>query len=73
MAHHRREQWILWPFKAFWHLIAAIVLLTGRLLAVVLGAALMLVGVIVSLTIVGAIVGIPLAVIGLLIILRGLF
>jgi hypothetical protein len=73
MAKHRRWRWIVWPFKAFWHLIAAIVRLTGRLLAVVLGAALMLVGVVVSLTIVGAIVGIPLAVIGLLIILRGLF
>jgi len=65
--------WIFWPFKAFWHLIALIVRLTGRLLAVVIGAVLMLLGVLVSLTIVGAIVGIPLAVVGLLIVLRGLF
>jgi hypothetical protein len=33
----------------------------------------MIVGVIVSLTIIGAIVGIPLAVVGLLLFLRGLF
>jgi hypothetical protein len=73
MTGHRRIRWIVWPFKVFWHLIATIVRLTGRLLAVVLGAVLMLLGLLVSLTIVGAIVGIPLAVIGLLIILRGLF
>jgi hypothetical protein len=73
MAPHRHGQWILWPIKALWHLVAAIVVFTGRLLAVVLGAVLMLAGVLVSLTIVGAIVGIPLAVVGLLIILRGLF
>lgn len=73
MAHHRRFHWITWPFRALWHLLAMIVRLTGRLVAVVLGAVLMLLGVLVSLTIVGAIIGIPLAVIGLLIILRGLF
>jgi hypothetical protein len=33
----------------------------------------MLVGVIVSLTIIGAIVGVPLAIIGLLLLLRGIF
>jgi hypothetical protein len=73
MARHRRLRWIAWPFKVFWHLNATIVRLTGRMLAVILGAVLMLVGVLVSLTVVGAIIGIPLAVIGLLIILRGLF
>jgi len=46
---------------------------TGRLVAVVLGAVLMILGGLVSLTIVGAIIGIPLAVVGLLIVLRGLF
>jgi hypothetical protein len=73
MTRHRRLRWIAWPFKIFWHLIATIVRLTGRMLAAVLGAVLMLAGVLVSLTVVGAIIGIPLAVIGLLIILRGLF
>jgi hypothetical protein len=73
MANRRRDSWIVWPFQAFWHLIAMIVDLTGRLVAVILGAVLMIVGGLVSLTIVGAIVGIPLAVVGLLIVLRGLF
>jgi len=53
--------WILWPFVALWRLIAMIVEFTGRIVAVVLGAVLMIVGVIVSLTVIGAVVGIPLA------------
>lgn len=69
--HH--DPWIVWPLKAFWCLIAWIIGFTGRLVAVVLGAVLMILGGLVSLTIVGAIIGIPLAVVGLLIVLRGLF
>jgi len=65
--------WILWPFVALWRLIALIVEFTGRIVAVVLGAVLMIVGIIVSLTVIGAIVGIPLAILGLLLVLRGLF
>jgi hypothetical protein len=65
--------WYLWPFIAIWRLLAAIVELTGRFLAMVLGIVFIVVGVIVSLTVVGAIVGIPLALIGLLLFLRGLF
>jgi hypothetical protein len=65
--------WILWPFVALWKLLAGLISVTGRLVAVLLGAALMLLGGLVSLTVVGAVIGIPLAVLGLLIILRGLF
>ena len=68
-----RTPWILWPFVALWRLIAMIVEFTGRIIAVVLGAALMIVGIVVSLTVIGAIVGIPLAILGLLMIVRGLF
>lgn len=65
--------WYLWPFAAIWKLLAVIVELTGRFVAMVLGIVLVVVGVIVSLTIVGAIVGVPLALIGLLLFFRGLF
>jgi hypothetical protein len=65
--------WYLWPFVAIWKLIAVIVEMTGRFVAMVLGVVLIIVGVIVSLTIVGAIVGIPLAIVGLLLLLRGIF
>jgi hypothetical protein len=65
--------WYLWPFVGLWRLLATIVELTGRFVAMVLGIVLIVVGVLVSLTVIGAIVGIPLALIGLLLFLRGLF
>lgn len=71
--NHHRIPWYLWPFAAVWKLLSVIVELTGRFVAMVLGIVLILVGVLVSLTIVGAIVGVPLAVIGLLLMLRGIF
>lgn len=69
----RQTPWFLWPFVALWRLLAMIVEMTGRFLAMVLGLVFIVVGVIVSLTIIGAIVGVPLAVVGLLLFLRGLF
>lgn len=65
--------WFLWPFVAIWRLLAVIVEMTGRFVAMLLGIVFIVVGVIVSLTIIGAIVGLPLALIGLLLFLRGLF
>ena len=65
--------WYLWPFTALWKLLAVIVEMTGRFVAMVLGIVFIVVGVIVSLTIVGAIIGIPLAIVGLLLLLRGIF
>lgn len=65
--------WYLWPFAAIWKLLAVIVEMTGRFVAMVLGIVLLIVGVIVSLTIIGAIVGVPLAIIGLLLFFRGMF
>lgn len=65
--------WFLWPFAALWKLLAVIVELTGRFVAMILGIVFILIGVIVSLTIIGAIVGVPLAIIGLLLLLRGIF
>ena len=47
--------------------------MTGRLVAMILGFVLMVVGVLISLTIVGAIVGVPLAIVGLLLFLKGIF
>ncbi len=65
--------WYLWPFAALWKLLAVIVEMTGRFVAMVLGVVFIIVGVIISLTIIGAIVGVPLAIIGLLLLLRGMF
>jgi hypothetical protein len=75
MTTHTKKHipWYLWPFAALWKLIAVIVEMTGRFVAMVLGVVFIIVGVIVSLTIVGAIIGIPLTIIGLLLLFRGIF
>jgi hypothetical protein len=54
-----------------WRLVTWILGLTGRVVAVVLGAALMIVGGLLTLTVIGAIVGIPLLIVGFLLIVRG--
>lgn len=64
---------LLWPFYAIWRLLGFILELTGRVLGIVLGLVLIIVGIIVSLTVVGAIVGVPLAVLGLMLMIRGVF
>ena len=69
----RHIPWYLWPFVALWRLISTIVEMTGRFVALTLGLVFVLVGVLISLTIVGAIVGIPLAIVGILLFLRGIF
>lgn len=65
--------WFLWPFWALWQLVAWIVNLTGRLLAVILGLVLMIAGILVSLTVVGIIVGVPLFLLGMFLVFRGIF
>ena len=72
-AKHNSVPWFLWTFAALWRFLAVIVELTGRFVAMVLGIVFIVVGVIVSLTVIGAIVGLPLALVGLLLFLRGLF
>jgi hypothetical protein len=64
---------LVWPLKALWDLTAFILQANGRLLAVVLGGVFMLVGALISLTVVGAVIGIPMALFGFALVLRGLF
>ena len=69
----RKVPWLLWPFYAIWRLMAFILEMTGRLIGVVLGLVFLIVGLLVSLTVIGAVVGVPLIILGMLLILRGLF
>ncbi len=64
---------LMWPFVALWRLTATLIEWTGRLVAAILGFVLMVVGILISLTVVGAIIGIPLALFGLMLMLRGFF
>ncbi len=73
IKQHHHTPWFLWPFKALWVLLTTIVEMVGRFVAIVLGLVLMLAGFLVSLTVIGAIIGIPLFIIGALLTLKGIF
>ena len=64
---------LIWPFKVVWSLVALVLNLTGRFLALMIGLLLALVGVALSATIIGAILGIPMIIFGGALVLRGLF
>lgn len=64
---------LLWPLSAIWRLVIFVFELTGRFLAIVLGIVLMILGVLVSLTVIGAVVGIPMVLFGMLLVIRGFF
>ncbi len=64
---------LLWPFYAIWRLLTFILNVIGRVLCALLGIALMIAGVAIALSIVGAPVGIPLAALGFLLLVRAIF
>jgi hypothetical protein len=72
-AEKRRTSCLLWPFVAVWDLVVWIVNLTGRLIAMLLGLVFLIAGVILTLTVVGAVIGVPLAAFGILLMVRGLW
>jgi hypothetical protein len=69
----KRIPWFLFPFWLIWKLVTGIVEFTGRIIAIGLGFVLMVVGILVSATIVGLIVGLPMIFIGILLVLQGIF
>jgi len=64
---------LLWPFYAIWRFLTFVLELIGRLLCALLGIGLMIAGVTITLSIVGAPIGIPLASVGFLLLVRAIF
>ena len=64
---------LLFPFRMVWRLIGFVFSLTGRLIGVIIGSLLMAVGLAMTATFILAIFGIPLAVLGVLLIVKSLF
>jgi len=64
---------LLWPFYAVWRFLTFILNVVGRLLCALLGLALMVGGVAITLSVVGAPLGIPLAALGFLLLIRAVF
>ena len=73
MSVKKKVPWFLWPFVAVWDLLALVLNITGRVLAAILGVGLMVVGIALTMTVAGAPVGIPLAILGFLLMIRSIF
>jgi hypothetical protein len=71
--YERHVPILLWPFYALWRLLTLLLELIGRILCGALGLGLMIAGVAVTLSVVGAPVGIPLAAFGFLLLVRAIF
>jgi hypothetical protein len=71
--YERHVPILLWPFYALWRLLTLLVELIGRILCGALGLGLMITGVAITLSVVGAPVGIPLAAFGFLLLVRAIF
>ncbi len=64
---------LTFPFRLIWGLFSAIMQMTGRLLAIVFGIILLVTGMALTATVIGAILGVPVMIFGGLLLLRGLF
>ena len=64
---------LLWPFYAIWRLLTFVLSVVGRLICSLLGIAMMIAGVLITMSVVGAPIGIPLASLGFLLLIRALF
>jgi hypothetical protein len=69
----KRVPLLLWPFYAVWRLLTFVVELIGRVLCGILGLALMIAGIAITITVLAAPIGIPIAVFGFLLLVRAIF
>ena len=73
----QEKRWTLWrvlawPFVALWALVTTLLKLVGRIVLFVIGLVLMIVGGLLTATVVGMFIGIPLLLVGLLLAVRSL-
>jgi hypothetical protein len=73
MLQTRTIPWLLWPFMALWELLLLVLIITGRVFCLILALGLMIVGIALTMTVTGAAIGIPIAVLGLLLMVRSIF
>jgi hypothetical protein len=64
---------LLWPFYAIWRLLTFVLELIGRMLCGMLGLTLMVAGLAITVTVLAAPVGIPVAALGFLLLVRAIF
>jgi hypothetical protein len=69
----KRIPWLLWPFYAIYRVVTFVFELTGRIICALIGLALKAAGLAITVTVVAAPVGIPIAAFGFLLLVRALF
>ena len=72
-SNENRVPILLWPVYAVWRLLTLILNVVGRLLCAILGLVIMIAGILVTMSVVGAPLGIPLAALGFLLLVRSIF
>ncbi len=72
-TNENRVPILLWPFYAIWRLLTLILNIVGRLLCALLGLTVMIAGVVITMSVIGAPLGIPLAALGFLLLIRAIF
>ena len=69
----KQVPWYLWPFDMCKRMIRAIITMIGRTMAAILGLLITTLGVLLTTTVIGAILGIPLIIFGVLLMIRSIF
>jgi len=72
-SQRKKRPILLLPFVILWSLFSFMMKLTGRVVAAVAGLAFMAIGITLSVSMVAAPIGIPLAIFGFLLLLRSIF
>lgn len=65
--------WIFWPIRAVFDFIEWTLRISGRFIAAILGLAIMIVGIVFTITIIAAPLGLPMLMFGFVLMLRGIF
>lgn len=73
MSLCQRAPWFLWPVAALLDLLGGILRLCGRVAVVCVGLASMIAGAVATATLIGAPIGVPLFVVGVMLTVRGIF
>jgi len=69
----RKIPLLLWPVVLLWRLATFVATLTGIVMALMLGFVLMVIGLALTSSLVGGVIGIPMFLFGLLLLVRGLY
>ena len=64
---------LVWPVTALWRLLTGLMALVGRVVILALGFVLVVAGALLTVTVVGAVIGVPLMLVGVLLMVRSIF